>query len=308
MIDLHEADGGCQRNSSSKKGQTMANTILVTGSTGTVGNELVRQLAAKGAAVRAAVQATSKTDRIKQAGAEPFVVNFAETQSLCAALEGVEKAFLLIPVIPDPAEITTNFIAAAKAAGLKQIVKLSVLGVDSEADFLFGKQHRQSERDIVDSGIAFTFLRPNFFMQNFLGYESIKTQNAFYDSSGEARASHVDARDIAAMAVAALTESGHEEKVYDITGPQALSNFEIAELLSAVAGRKIAYVPVSDDEARQAMKAAGTPDWLIDALIELIATKRAGYFEAISADVAPLLGREPIAFEQFARDHVEAFK
>jgi uncharacterized protein YbjT (DUF2867 family) len=285
----------------------MANRILVTGSTGTVGSEIIRQLAGKGAAVRAAVQATSRTDNIERAGAEPFVVDFTEAQSLRAALEGVERAFLLTPVIPDPAPMTTNFIAAAKAAGLKQVVKLSVLGVDSEADFLLGKQHRQAERDIADSGIAFTFLRPNFFMQNFLGYESIKTQGAFYDSSGEARASHVDARDIAAIAVAALTESGHEEKIYDITGPQALSNFEIADMLSEVAGRKIAYVPVSDADARQAMAAAGMPEWLVEALIELIVIKRAGYTEAISADVAPLLGREATAFEQFARDHAEAF-
>src|SRR5205085_3355217 len=134
-----------------------------------------------------------------------------------------DKAFLLTPVIPDPAELTTTFVAAAKEAGLKHIVKLSVLGVDSDADFLFGKQHRQAERDIVDSEIAFTFLRPNFFMQNFLGQASIKSQGAFYDSSGDARASHVDVRDIAATAVAALTESGHEGKVYDITGPRALS-------------------------------------------------------------------------------------
>jgi uncharacterized protein YbjT (DUF2867 family) len=286
----------------------MANPILITGSTGTVGSEVVKQLAATGATIRAAVQATSNTERIKQAGAEPFVMDFADPESMREALEGVDKAFLITPVIPDQAEATASFVAAAKAAGLKHIVKLSVLGVDSDADFLFGKQHRQSERDIVDSEIAFTFLRSNFFMQNFLGQDSIKAQGAFYDSSGDAKASHVDVRDIATIAVAALAQSGHEGKIYDITGPAALSNFEIADLLSSVTGKKITYVPVSDDDSRQAMKAAGMPEWLIEALIELIQIKRAGYSQAISSDVEPLLGRKPIAFEQFARDHVEAFK
>jgi uncharacterized protein YbjT (DUF2867 family) len=286
----------------------MANPILVTGSTGTVGSEVVKQLAATGAAIRAAVQLTSNTETIRQAGAEPFVMNFADAESVRAALEGVEKAFLLTPVIQDQTGVTAGFVAAAKEAGLQHIVKLSVLGVDSDSDFLLGKQHRQSERDIADSGIAFTFLRPNFFMQNFLGQTSIKAQGAFYDSSGDARASHVDVRDIAAIAVAALTESGHESKIYEITGPQALSNFEIADILSSVTGKKIAYVPVSDDDARQGMKAAGMPEWLIEALIELIQIKRAGNAQTISTDVEPLLGRRPIAFEQFARDHVEAFK
>ena len=286
----------------------MANPILITGSTGTVGSEVVKQLAATGATIRAAVQKTSNTEKILKAGAEPFVMDFADVESMRGALEGVDKAFLITPVIPDQSDVTAGFVAAAKAAGLKHLVKLSVLGVDSDADFLFGKQHRQSERDIVDSEIAFTFLRSNFFMQNFLGQTSIKAQGAFYDSSGDAKASHVDVRDIAAIAVAALTESGHESKIYDVTGPEALSNFEIADLLSSVTGKTITYVPVSDDDSRQAMKAAGMPEWLIEALIELIQIKRAGYSQAISSDVEPLLGRRPIAFEQFARDYVEAFR
>jgi len=286
----------------------MANPILVTGSTGTVGSEVVKQLAAAGATVRAAVQATSNTERIKRAGVEPFIMNFADAPSLSAALEGVEKAFLLSPTTPEQEGVTAGFVAAAKAAGLKHIVKLSVLGVDAEADFMFGRQHRQSERLIVDSNIAFTFLRANFFMQNFLGQTSIKAQGAFYDSSGDAKASHVDVRDIAAVAVRALTESGHEEKIYDLTGPQALSNFEIANILTSVTGNKITYVPISDEDSRQGMQAASLPEWLIDALIELIQVKRAGYLQSISADVEPQLGRQPITFEQFARDHVEAFK
>ena len=286
----------------------MAYPILVTGSTGTVGSEVVKQLAAAGATVRAAVQETSNTEKIKRAGAEPFVMDFTEAESVRAALAGVERAFLLTPVIPDVTGLTTEFVAAAKDVGLKHIVKLSVLGVDSEADFLFGKQHRQAERDIVDSGIGYTFLRANFFMQNFLGQASIKAQGAFYDSSGDAKASHVDVRDIAAVAVAALTGSGHEGKIYDITGPEALSNFEIADILSSVTGRKVTYVPVSDDDARNGMSGAGMPDWLIGAMLELIEIKRAGYLQTISSDVEPVIGRKPITFEQFARDYVEAFR
>ena len=129
----------------------MANTILVTGSTGTVGSEVVKQLAAAGATIRAAVQATSKTDRLSQAGAVPFGTNFTDPQSLRAALEGVEKAFLLTPVIPDQADAAARFVAASKAAGLKHLVKLSAIGADSDLDYQFVKEHRQSEQAIKDS-------------------------------------------------------------------------------------------------------------------------------------------------------------
>lgn len=286
----------------------MADTILVTGATGTIGSEVVKQLAATGATVRAAVQATSKTDKIKQAGAEPFVMNFTDAASMRAALEGVERAFLITPVIPDQAAVSAGFVAAAKAAGLKRLVKLSAIGADSGLDYQFVKDHYQAEQNIEDSGIAHTFLRPNFFMQNMLGLETIKTQNAFYDSSGDSKASHVDARDIAAVAVAALTGSEHEGKAYTVTGPASLSNFEIADKLSTITGKTITYVPVSDDDARGALKAAGLPDWLVEAMIELILAKRAGYMQDVNPNLESIIGRPLITFDQFASDHIEAFK
>ena len=285
----------------------MASTILVTGSTGTVGTEVVKQLAAAGVTVRAAVQATSKTEKIRRTGAVPVVMNFDDAGSIKAALDGIDRAFLITPVVPDQAVPSRQFLEAAKQTGLKHLVRLSVLGVESGLDYAFGRQLRQSEQEIRESGIAYTFVRPNFFMQNFLGYESIKTQAAFYDSAGDSRASTVDARDIAAVAAALLTQPGHEGKAYDVTGPQSLSNFEMAEVLSSVAGRKISYVPVSDEDARKSMQAANMPGWLINALIELIMIKRAGATAAVSPDVERLIGRKPISFEQFARDHVEAF-
>jgi uncharacterized protein YbjT (DUF2867 family) len=286
----------------------MASPILVTGSTGTVGSEVVKQLSATGARIRAAVQATSNAERIKQAGAEPFEMSFTDAPSIRAALEGVEKAFLITPVIPDQAQAAARFVAAARDAGLKHLVKLSAIGADSGLAYQFVKEHHQIEQDIEDSGMAYTFLRPNFFMQNFLGQISIKTQGAFYDSSGDSKASHVDVRDIAALAVAALTQSGHEGRAYTVTGPEALSNFEIAQILSSVTGKPITYVPVYDDDARNGLKAAGVPDWLVEALIELILAKRAGYMQVIASDVEQIIGRKLIPFEQFARDHVGAFK
>lgn len=286
----------------------MTSTILVTGSTGTVGKGVVEQLAAAGARVRAAVQATSKTEAITRAGAEPVVMNFNDADSIRAALDGVEKAFLLTPVVPNQPELSANFVQAAKAAGLKYIVKLSAIRAEAEPGITLSREHRQAEREIEDAGIPFTFLRPNFFMQNFLGLDTIKSQGAFYDSSADAKASHIDARDISSVAAALLTKGGHENKAYELTGPEALSNDEVAEILSSVTGKTITYVPVSDDDVRQAMQAGGMPDWLVESLIELYQIKRAGETSAVSPAVEQITGKPAITFAQFTRDHVEAFK
>lgn len=286
----------------------MASTILVTGSTGTVGREVVKQLSAAGASVRAAVQATSNVEKIRGAGVEPFVTDLGDSESIQSALDGVERAFLLTPPAPNTVELAARFIEAAKKSGLKRIVRLSVLGAYAEPGIALTRSHRQTERDIEASGIAYTFLRPNFFMQNFLGQATIKSQGAFYDSSQDGKASHVDVRDVARVAVAALTESGHEGKAYDLTGPQALSNYEVADILSSVAGRKIRYVPIPDDDAREAMRGAGVPDQYVEELIELFANKRAGRAAAVSLAIEEVTGRKPTSFEQFARDYVEAFK
>jgi uncharacterized protein YbjT (DUF2867 family) len=286
----------------------MASTILVTGSTGTVGKGVVEHLASAGARVRAAVQATSKTDAITRVGAEPVVMNFNDGDSIRAALDGVEKAFLLTPVVQNHVEVSSTFIQAARAAGLNYLVKLSVIGAGAGSHYLLGREHGQTEKEIEASGIPFTFLRANFFMQNFLGLDSIKAQGAFFDSSADAKASHIDARDISSTAAALLTEGGHENKAFELTGPEALSNFEIAEILSSVTGKTINFVPVSDDEVRKAMQAGGLPDWMIESLVELYQLKRANETSAVSPAVKQITGKPAITFAQFAKDHVDAFK
>lgn len=286
----------------------MASTILVTGSTGTVGKGVVEQLAAAGARVRAAVQATSKTDAITRVGAEPVVMNFNDGDSIRAALEGVEKAFLLTPVVQNHIEVSSTFIQAAKAAGLKYLVKLSVIGAGDDAKYRLGREHRQTEKEIEASGIPFAFLRANFFMQNFLGLDTIKTQGAFYDSSADAKASHIDARDISSTAAALLTKGDHENQAFTLTGPEALSNFEIADILSSITGKPITFVPVSDDDVRKAMQAAGLPAWMIESLVELYQLKRANETSAVSPAVEQITGKPAIPFAQFAKDHVDAFK
>jgi len=305
----------------------MPENILVTGATGTVGSEVVKQLlSVKGqkkeednmiikAAARSAHDST-----FRNLGVQAVELDFNKPDSLSGALRGVDKLFLLTPFQSNMVDLTSNLVNEAKNAGVKYIVKQSVLGADAEQAITPSRLHRQAEKVIEESGIPFTFLRPNFFMQNFVTFYSnfIKTQGAFYVPAADAKASFVDVRDIAAVAVQALSgsqsskngesESKHIGKAYDITGGEAISYGEAAEILSKEIGKKVNYVNISDDDARKGMKEMGADEWTINSMIELLGVTRAGYLSEISPAVEQVTGKKPISFSQFARDYAGAFK
>ena len=154
----------------------------------------------------------------------------------------------------------------------------------------------------------YTFLRPNLFMQGLLNFRStIATQNAFYAAISEAKVSIVDVRDIADVAAAALTEAGHEGKIYDLTGPQALTHAEMAEYISAALGRQIAFVDIPPEAMRDAMVRFGMPAWQADGLLEDYAHYRRNEAAAIASGVQDATGKAPRNFEEFARDYATVF-
>jgi uncharacterized protein YbjT (DUF2867 family) len=299
----------------------MTETILVTGATGTVGNEVVKQLlAAKGQReediiVKAAAR-SANDDTFRNLGVQIAQLDYNKPDTLSTALRGVNKVFLLTPFQSNMVDLTLNLVNEAKNVGVKHIVKQSVLGADAEHEITPNRLHRQAEKIIEESGIPFTFLRPNFFMQNFVTFYShfIKTQGAFYVPAGDAKASFVDVRDIAAVAVQVLSgsskngETKHIRKAYDITGGEALSYGQAAEILSKEIGKKVNYVNISDEDARKGMKDMGADEWTINSMIELFGITRAGYLSEISTAVEQVTGNKPITFSQFARDYAVAFK
>ena len=147
-------------------------------------------------------------------------------------------------------------------------------------------------------------------MQNFFNFygQTIKAQNAIYTTYGEGKVGFVDARDIAAVAVEALTGDGHEGKIYTITGPEAISYNEAAEILSDVLGKKISHVNISEEDERKGAKEAGLPDWMINVLSEGGRITREGRMSVVLPTVEEVTGKKPRSFKQFARDYAEAFK
>lgn len=294
--------------------ETKQESILVTGATGNIGSEVVKELLsdAPDVSIKAAVHSSQNVKKGKSdARVKVIQIDYNEPETVREALNGVDKLFLLTPDVPNAADLASNVVIEAKKAGIKQIVKQSVMGAALEADVGTMRLHRQVEKFIEQSGIPFTFLRPNEFMQNFINFHSpsIKGNNAFYVPIEDAKVSLVDVRDIAAVAVKSLIdEDKHKNKTYLITGPEALSYHQVAEILSNTTGRKINYVNISDGEARAAMKEIGMSDWLINTVSELSEYFRKGKASEISPAVEDVTGNKPISFSQFAKDYAEAFR
>jgi uncharacterized protein YbjT (DUF2867 family) len=285
----------------------VAKLILVTGATGTVGRDVVKLLSKKGAAVRAGVRDQAKARQRFDDDIALVTFDFENESSFAAALDGVEKVFLLPPLLPNQVELTNVFVDAAKHAGVRRIVKLSAIGVDGEIQFTVGKWHAANEQHIRESGLAFTFLRPNSFMQNFITYFPPRN-GAIYLPWGNGTASFVHTRNIASVAAEVLTSDRHEEKIYTLTGPAALGIAEVAEILSETVGREFKYVDVPEDAARDGMLQAGVPKWQVEALMELHAINKRNRWSAVTSDVEKVTGIPPTDFAQFARDHAEKFR
>jgi uncharacterized protein YbjT (DUF2867 family) len=295
--------------------KNMAETILITGASGNVGSEVVRQLSssrkdinmkAAGHSVESVRKVIKSDDRI-----EPTELDYNKPDTLRQALKDVDKLFLLTPFQSDMVELSSNMLKEVKNAGnINHIVKLSVMGADAEPGITGGRLHRQAEKMIEDSGISFTFLRPNFFMQNFVNFLSqmIREQGSFYLPTGDGKVSFVDIRDIAAVAVQALTNNNHSKKAYTITGPEAISYEDAARILSEQVGKKISYMNVSEEQTREGMKSMGMNEWFINSMMELYEITRMGYALQVISTVEEVTGRKPISFSQFARDYAESFR
>lgn len=278
--------------------------ILVTGATGAVGREVAARLAAAGP-VRILAR---RPERLGAAGDGVEVVEgaYADRAALDRALRGVASLFLVTnsPTEPDDERVA----AAAAAAGVRHLVKLSMLAVEEPgaADFITRRQ-RENERAIRESGVPWTFVRPRTFMSNTLSWApGIRSRGVVRALHGDAPVACVDPRDVAAVAVAALTGTGHEGKAYAVSGPEAITAREQTAQLSRALGRPLRFEELGVDAARSALLAK-YPRPVAEAFLESAERQRGGAKAAVVPTVQELTGRPARPYRLWAADHAEAF-
>ena len=284
--------------------------ILVTGATGLNGGALVRLLSARGVPVRALVRNPTRATPISSLpNVEVVEGDMARPDTLTEPLRGVDRAMLISSSDPAMLEVQSNFIEAARKAGVRHVVKLSGIMPEVDSPFRFARMHGEAEQRLERSGIAFTHLRAGEFMHAyFRQVPAIVARGTFFLPMEDARIASIDVRDIAEVAAKALTEPGHEGKIYPLTGPEALSMAEVAEKLSTATGKPIRYANIAPEEARNAQLAAGVPPYTADALAELFAERRKGKESKVWPDIEDILGRRATTFDEFATRHAAIFR
>jgi uncharacterized protein YbjT (DUF2867 family) len=282
--------------------------ILVTGATGLVGGAVVRQLAARGVPLRALVRSPEKAAALAGPDLETVVGDFDRPETLGPALKGVRRALLISHHDVRQVELQGNFVEAARRAGPVHIVKLSGLATAPGSPSRSGRWHAETEGHIRDAGLSWTFLHPPYFMQNLLrAAPAIAAQGVLTAAVKDGRIAMVDARDVAAVAVAALTAAGHEGQTYAVTGPEALSHAMVATILSEVAGRTITYRDIGLDAYREQLVAGGAPPWLVEVRMEFTAVLREGFGAAVTDTVLHTTGVSPRTLAAFVAEHAARF-
>ena len=274
--------------------------ILVTSATGTTGSALVRQLNAAGIAARALTRNAANAFNLPYI--ETVIGDLGDPTSLTAAFAGIEAVYL--NVVPGPNALTQidNAIAAARAAGVTMIAKLSGLYAAPDSPSAIIRMHAEGDARVRNSGIAFSIVQANSFFQNIESQlEGIKTQGQFYLPLGDSQQSLIDAEDIAAVVLRVLTDPAWRNSSLNLTGPQALTSNEVAAKLAAASGKPVTYVSISDDAFGQSLRGAGVPDTAAGSLIELFALFATGIYSEPTDDVGKVLGRTPTSYDAYAR-------
>ncbi|MFF4250759.1 NAD(P)H-binding protein [Streptomyces sp. NPDC001663] len=280
--------------------------ILVTGATGTIGSEVVRQLAARGEKVRALSREPAQA-RVPS-GVEAVPGHHRDRASVEAAMAGAEAAFLVGVFGPDDAEHDRGLVEAAKAAGVRRIVKLSAIGTGDPRLGVFGTWHLPGEEAVRASGLEWTVLRPSAFGSNTLSWvTAVREGTPAPNMMGDGRQGVVDPRDVAEIAVAALLDPRHAGRTYTLTGPETLSAHEQAAVLGEVLGRPVPLHDLSPEDRRQQLLASGLSETYADGLMITARFIHGGGNDVVTEDVPEVLGRPARTYRQWAEDHRDAF-
>jgi uncharacterized protein YbjT (DUF2867 family) len=282
--------------------------ILITGASGSVGKAVLHEASRKESKIRAMFR--SKEEAAKApSGCETVLADYADKQSLRNALEGATSVFVVCSPIPQLVELESNVLDVCKESGVEHVVLNSALGA-GDCQKSFPSWHRKVEDKLKTTGMSYTILRPNGFLQNIVAFNapSIRDQGAFYAAMGDAKVSYLDIGDIAVVAVKALKGGRHSAKTYELLGTEAISNQELAARISRVVGRTVNYVDIPESAQREAMLGLGMPEWQVTALLDLQQYYKQGGCAKTDDLLRSLIERDPVTLDQYLTANAQEFR
>jgi uncharacterized protein YbjT (DUF2867 family) len=277
--------------------------ILLTGATGSAGSFIAAEFVRERVPVRILVRNRAKATWLEKVP----TVEIAEGDMVRP--DSLGAALMISAPLMDMVETQTTFIDAAKAAGVRHVIKFSGLDARPDTTFPFGLMHKKIEEYLERSDLAWPHLRPTGFMQEYLREApSIINDGAFYLALGDLRLNPIDLVDVAKVAFLLLRDGGHEGARIAITGPEALSMAEIADHISRAIGKTVRYVAVSPAARRQALIAQGIPAEFADALDKQVKERLKGGIESqVDLSTHQLFNVKPTTFLEFAQRNAKAF-
>jgi uncharacterized protein YbjT (DUF2867 family) len=284
--------------------------ITVTGSTGTIGSELVRLLSDAGKPTRAVFRNPRKIDELPNVAW--IQADLRNVDQLEPTIAGTTRLFLLSDNTPGFGKLQIDVLQVAERVGVQHVVKLSALGASDHSKSSIAREHWEVEQALQRSGLSWTMLRPHSFMQNWLNgvAETVRTQNTIYSPIGEARVPFIDTRDIAAAAAGVLLNpQSHAGHKYVLTGGEAVGFGDVANALSLALDRPIRYQAISFDEARAQLEAESIPRETVEATLAIMKYQsEGGPTSKVSDELARILDRPPRTIVDFARDYAQHFR
>lgn len=284
--------------------------IFIAGAAGNIGTALLAKLHDTGADVVAGVHSLEKANTLSSLGVDARAFDYQDTESMVKAMEGCDRLCLILPLKEKLTRMGHLAVQAAKEAGIEYIVRISGYAASSDAHWRLGREHGMVDQFVEDSGIPFTILRPNSFMQNYINhFDGMIKSGTIALPEEDATVSYIDVRDIASCAAKTLLESdGFENGFYALTGPEGLSVADVAKQISTVSGRDVQYSPIAEDDYIEYLKKMGLPEWNINMYISLTRVVKLGMIGNVTKAVEHITGTPARSFAQFAAEHATVWK
>jgi len=283
--------------------------ILITGATGKTGSATAKSLGEKGERFRALIRNEEKKEGLESLGGEVVIGSIENTDVVNQSMQGVKTVLVLLPNSESQLALEKQLVDSAKQAGVERIVKMSSIEATPDATSPIPKLHLESEEYIKQSGLAWTMIKPNFYMQNLLASAgTIKEQGKIFLPMGDGKTGMIDTTDVGKVLAKVLSEDGHESMNHEITGPEILSFYEVAEIFSKALGKQVDYVDVPMDAYKETLGQFLTNQWHLDAVIDLFKGIAEGGIEDKTNTFNELTGETPKSLSQFLAENSFIFK